>query len=632
MLLESALANPDKPVSTLNLLTQEEQHQVLIEWNKTQVDYPNILCVHELIEKQVKLTPNAVAVVFEEQELTYEQLNQSANRLAHYLKKQGITSEATIGICVESSLEMIIGLLGILKAGCAYVPLDPKYPHERLKFMAQDSNTSLVLTQDHLKTFLSNQEGAIICLDSDRHLWSRESKENLNCATTLDNIVYVMYTSGTTGQPKGVMVTHRGACNHLYWRHDYFALTNSDRVIQKASLNFDDSFWEIFEPLTAGAQLIIAKSDQIQNVRYLIDTIIQQKITALCLVPSLLWLFLEEQNVSSCKTLRRVTTGGEELSVELEQRFFQLLNADLYNGYGPTEATIAVSYWKCKPNENCLKVPIGKAISNTQLYLLDPQLNPVPIGIAGEIFIGGNSLARGYLNHPVLTREKFINNPFGKGLLYKTGDLARHLPDGNLAFIGRMDDQVKIRGIRIELGEIKSLLNQYPQIEQTEIIATGNREKGQIVIAYYLSKEHKHISPQILRDFLKQKLPEYMIPSAFVYLDSIPLTPSGKIDRKALPKPQREHYVKKEIVHAETETEQKLTRIWQEVLNLSEEISIHDNFFELGGHSLSAFRVVSRIRDKFKVELPLRCLFESPTIAELTKLLEVALSLEQVHK
>jgi len=629
ILLESALANPDKPVSTLNLFTQQEHHQVLLEWNNTQVDYPNNLCVHELVENQVKLTPDAIAVLFEEQRLTYEQLNQSSNQLAHYLKKQGMTSEATIGVCLGSSLEMIIGLLAVLKAGCAYVPLDPRHPHERLKFMAQDSKISFLLTQEHLKTFLSNQEASIVCLDSDRELWSRESIENLHSGATLDNIVYVMFTSGTTGQPKGVMVTHRGACNHLYWRHDYFASTNSDRVLQKASLNFDDSFWEIFEPLTTGAQLFIAKSDQIQNVRYLIDTIIQQNITVLCLVPSLLRLFLEEQNVSRCNTLRRVTTGGEELSVELQQKFFQLLHADLYNGYGPTEATIAVSYWKCTPNEHSLRVPIGKAISNTQLYLLDPRLQPVPIGVIGEICIGGECLARGYLNHPELTRENFIDNPFGKGVLYKTGDLGRHLPDGNLEFIGRIDDQVKIRGIRIELGEIKILLNQYPQIEKTEIVTTGNGKKDKILTAYYLSKENKHISPQILREFLKQTLPDYMIPSAFVYLDSFPLTPSGKIDRKALPKPQREHYVIKEIVHPKTETEQNLIRIWQEVLNVSEEISIYDNFFELGGHSLSAFRVVSRIRDILNVELPLRCLFESPTIAELRNIVEVTIDSRQ---
>ena len=629
-LLENAIANPDKPVSILNLLTQEEYHQVVTEWNDTQVEYPNKFCVHELVEKQVKLTPNAVAVVFEQQNLTYEQLNQSANQFAHYLNKQGIRSEATIGICVESSLEMVIGLLGVLKAGCAYVPLDPRYPHERLEFMAQDSNISLLLTQEHLKAFLSNQKESIICLDSDRERWSSESIENFHGGATADSLAYVMYTSGTTGQPKGVMVTHRGACNHLYWRHDYFGLTNSDRVLQKASLSFDDSFWEIFEPLTSGAQLIIAHSEQNQNVRYLIETIIQQKITALCLVPSLLWLFLEEPEVRSCYTLRRVTTGGEELSVELQEKYFQLLNADLFNGYGPTEATIAVSYWKCRPNENDRTVPIGKPISNTQLYLLDPQLQPIPMGVIGEIFIGGNSLASGYLNHPGLTREKFINNPFGKGVLYKTGDLGRHLPDGNLQFIGRIDDQVKIRGIRIELGEIKSSLQQYPQIEKTEIVTTGNSKKDQVVIAYYRSKDHKQISPQILREFLKQKLPDYMIPSAFVYLDRIPLTPSGKIDRNALPTPQREHYVKNEVVRPKTEAEQNLTRIWHEVLNLSEEISIHDNFFELGGHSLSAIRMASRIRDIYQVEFPLKCIFESPTISELTELLDVAFSLRKV--
>jgi amino acid adenylation domain-containing protein len=628
IILESALAHSDQPIGTLNLLTKEEQHQILIEWNNTQVDYPENICVHELVEKQVESTPNAVAVVFEEHKLTYEQLNQSANQLAHYLKNQNIPSGATIGIYVESSVDMVIGLLGVLKAGCAYVPMDPRYPQARLEFMAQDSYIALLLTQEHVKTFLSTQIGTIICLDSDNNLWSRESKENLESRATGDSLAYVIYTSGTTGQPKGVMVTHGAACNHLFWRHDYFGLTHSDRVLQKASLSFDDSFWEIFEPLTRGAQIFLAPSEHHHDVRYLINTIIQQKITVLSLVPSLLELFLQEPEVHNCTTLTRVTTGGEELSVELQERFFQRLNADFYNGYGPTEATIAVSYWKCHPNEKCLTVPIGKPISNTQLYVLDPQLQPVPIGVVGEIFIGGKSLAKGYLKHQKLTQEKFINNPFGEGVLYQTGDLGRHSPDGNLEFLGRIDDQVKIRGIRIELGEIKSSLNRHPQIEKTEIVTTGNSKKDQLVIAYYRSKDNQQISPQLLRGFLKQKLPDYMIPSAFIYLDHIPLTTSGKVDRNALPKPQREHYVYKEIVHPETETELKLTRIWQEVLNVSEEISIHDNFFELGGHSLSATKIVSRIWDIFKVELPLRRLFDSPTIAEIGELVEVATNLE----
>lgn len=630
-LLINATANPDKPVGTLNLLNPEEHHQILVEWNNTHVDYPGT-CVHELVERQVKSTPHAVAVVFKEQNLTFTELNQSANQLAHYLTQQGIPPEARIGICVEPSLEMVIGLLGILKAGCAYVPLDPGYPRERLEYMAEDSKISFLVTQGHFRNMFSNYNGGMICLDRDRDLWSSERVDNLQRGCQGESLAYVMYTSGTTGQPKGIMVTHRGACNHLFWRHDYFGLTQSDRVLQKASLSFDDSFWEIFEPLTSGAQLIISQSDYAHNVRYLVDTIIQQKITVLCLVPSLLWLFLEEPNVRQCRTLKRVTTGGEELSVELQEKFFQHLNADLYNGYGPTEGTIAVSYWKCQPEGNSQVVPIGKPISNVQLYVLNPQLQPVPIGVIGEICIGGKSLAKGYLNNPELTREKFISNPFGQGVLYKTGDLGRYSSEGNLEFRGRIDDQVKIRGIRIELGEIKSSLNHYPQIETSEIVTTASDNNDQMIIAYYLSTDDRQIPPQQLREFLKHKLPDYMIPSAFVHLTGMPLTPNGKIDRKALPSPQREHYVNKNLEHPKTDTEQHLTRIWQEVLHHQEAISIHDNFFELGGHSLSAFRVVSRIRDIFKVELPLRSLFESPTLAELTEVLERALSSEHIHK
>jgi amino acid adenylation domain-containing protein len=616
LLLENAVAQPDKPLNQLNLLTDEERNKILRTWNSTQKHYPKSFCIHELFEQQVLKTPNNIAVVFEGEQLTYSQLNEEANQLAHYLKEKIITSNVTIGICIERSLEMIIGILAIIKAGCIYVPLDPEYPQERLNFMIEDSNIAALLTQNHLKPKLSNYQGLIITLDEDKYLWSEANKENLSPQLELNDNLYIIYTSGTTGKPKGVIVTHRGACNHLHWRHNYFPLTTSDKVLQKASLNFDDSFWEIFEPLTIGAQLILAPPYQHAEIQYLINTIIKNKVTTLCLVPSLLQVFLENPHASKCTTLKRVTTGGERLSVKVQEKFFQVLNADLYNGYGATETTIAVCYWKCQPNQAYSTVPIGKPINNTQVYILNSHLQPLPVGITGELYIAGDGLARGYLNRPDLTAQKFINNPFGDGQLYKTGDLARYLPDGNIEFIGRIDEQIKIRGFRVELGEIENNLLEHSNIKETVVVALENEQGEKYLVAYLITNESLKITE--IRDYLTQKLPNYMLPSAFVFLDEFPLTPNGKIDKKALPKPDFENNRENEFIAPSNDIEIKLAQIWQEVLKV-EKIGINDNFFSLGGHSLLATQIVSRIRTNFSLELPLIYLFEYPTIKSLSE-------------
>ena len=473
-----------------------------------------------------------------------------------------------------------------------------------------------------LKQKLLNYQGLTICLDGDKHLWSQGSKENLENKTKLDNSLYVMYTSGTTGKPKGAIITHRGACNHLHWRHNYFTLTTSDKVLQKASLNFDDSFWEIFEPLTIGAQLVMIKPDRHSDIRYLIDTIINYNITAICLVPSLLQVFLENPQASECKTLTRITTGGERLSVQLQDKFFQILKADLYNGYGATETTIAVCYWKCQRNQNYSTVPIGKPINNTQVYILNSDLQPLSVGIAGELHIAGDGLARGYLNRPDLTAKKFIDNPFVETRhalslrLYKTGDLCRYLPDGNIEFIGRIDNKVKIRGFRIELGEIEGTLNQHPEIRETLVIAREHKNNNNYLVAYIISSQK--ISRGKLREYLADKLPNYMIPSGFIFLNKFPLNPNGKIDKKALPEFDYQENKENEYIPPSNDIEMKLTNIWQEVLGV-EKIGINDNFFLLGGHSLLATQVVSRIRNQFKVELPLKYMFEYPTIKGLSE-------------
>lgn len=621
-LLENAVADPDQSIGSLTLMTPDEQHQVLVDYNRTQVNYPDQSCVHDLVEAQARRTPDSVAVVFEGEHLSYRQLNQAANRLANHLRKHGIGPDTTVGFCVERSLDMVVGLLAILKAGGAYVPLDPEYPRERLDFMVKDSKLSVLLTQNRLRDVLPDSEARVICLDKDECLWADTDEENPSRETTADNLVYVIYTSGTTGQPKGVMITHRAACNHLYWRHNYFPLTGSDRVLQKASLNFDDSFWEIFEPLTTGAQLVIAQPGKHQDVRYLVQTIIKQEITAFCLVPSVLQLFVEEPEVERCTTLKRVTTGGEVLSGELQQRFFQQLQADLYNGYGPTEATIAVTYWKCKRDDRRTTVPIGRPIDNTQVYLLDARLQPVPIGVPGELYIGGDTLATGYFNRPELTDEHFIANPLrSPGItssrLYRTGDRARYLPDGTIEFLGRLDDQIKILGVRIELGEIEMALKKHPQVQQVVVIDREDESGDKRLVAYVVTEDDEALDTGEFRQLLQQTLPAHMIPSAFVNLNTFPLTTNGKINRRALPKPSlSDMQATVTYIAPKTPLEQQLADIWKKMLKL-EQVGIHDNFFELGGHSLLAMQIISRIHEVIQVELPLPQMFEAPTIEQM---------------
>ncbi|MBE9031360.1 amino acid adenylation domain-containing protein [filamentous cyanobacterium LEGE 11480] len=626
-LLESIVHDPNQSIGTVPFMTPSERHQVLTEWNATHVAYPDGFRVHELVEAQADRTPTATAVVFADQRLTYQQLNQAANQLAHYLKTQGVSPGMTLGICVERSLEMVVGLLATLKAGAAYVPLDPEYPQERLAFMLQDSGVSILLTQHHLRTLIPDCQARVLCLESDAYLWTSLDQANPSCDISADDLVYIMYTSGTTGQPKGVMISHHAACNHLYWRQDYFGLETSDRVLQKASLNFDDSFWEIFEPLTVGAQLVITQPGEHGNIPYLIETIIQHQITALCLVPSLLQVFVEDADVERCTTLRRVTTGGERLSKGLQQRFFERLDASLHNGYGPTEATVAVTYWSCQREDTLSTVPIGRPISNAQIYLLDAQCQPVPIGVPGELYIGGVSLASGYLNRPDLTAERFIEVPshlpeISSARLYKTGDRARHRADGTIEFLGRVDHQVKIRGLRVELGEIEATLREHPQVQETVVVARTDEVKGQYLLAYLVVTGETDTLKQTLRSFLKRRLPDYMLPSALIWITAIPLKPNGKIDYQSLPMPDSVQPVTDtEYVLARTSTEKQLGQIWCELLKL-EKIGIHDNFFESGGHSLLATQMLYRISDVFSVTLSLRNLFEFPTIAELAEAIE----------
>ena len=642
-LLEAVINDPQHNLRELPLLNPTEQKQLLIDWNNTKTDYPQDQCIHQLFEAQVERTPDAIAVVFEEQSLTYSELNHRANQLAHYLQTLGVEPEVLVGILVERSLEMIVGLLGILKAGGAYLPLDPDYPNERLQFMLEDSQVSLLLTQQHLlASFPQSSETAtpkIICLDSDYQIISQAKNVNPESSVTTSNLAYVIYTSGSTGKPKGVMNNHVAISNKLLWVQDTYPLTTEDCILQKTPFSFDVSVWELFWPLLNGARLVFAKPNGHKDASYLVNLIQEQQVTTLHFVSSMLQLFLTEKDVEKCNSLKRVICSGEALSLELQERFFARLVCELHNLYGPTEAAIHVTFWQCQSDSNLKTVPIGRPIANIQIYILDSHLQPVPIGVIGELHIGGVGLARGYLNKPELTAEKFIPNPFAsldppltpldKGgeqpsKLYKTGDLARYLPDGDIEYLGRIDNQVKIRGFRIELGEIEAVLLSHPQVREAVVLVNeSDRPEDRALVAYIVLNDPT-CATQSLREFVKRQLPDYMIPAYWLILDNLPLTSNGKIDRRALPLPNPELNRSIDYVAPDNPTQTAIAAIFGQVLKL-EKVGINDNFFEIGGNSLQATQVISRLRESFALELPLRRLFEQPTVADL------ALAVTDIH-
>ncbi len=609
-LLESIVSNSQQRISELPILTPAERQTLLVDWNNTQVDYPQAACIHHLFEAQVEKTPDAVAVVFENQQLTYQELNKKANQLAHYIQNLGVKPDTLVGICMERSLEMVVGILAIMKAGGAYLPLDPSYPQERLAFMLADAQLSLLLVRSHLVDQLPPHQAQVINIDTDWVEFANYSQVNPDSNVQLENIAYVIYTSGSTGKPKGAINTHQGLCNRLLWMQDTYELTSKDSVLQKTPFSFDVSVWEFFWTLFTGATLVIAKPGGHQDASYLVQLITQQQITTLHFVPSMLQVFLEEPGLENCQSIKRVICSGEALPWELQKCFFERLHAELHNLYGPTEAAIDVTSWKCQANTNERIVPIGRPIANTQIYILDQQLQPVPIGIAGELYIGGVGLARGYWNRPELTNEKFIVSPFdSEKRLYKTGDLARYRADGTIEFLGRIDHQVKLRGFRIELGEIEAVTAQYPNVRETVVIANKNR-----LIAYVVPHEKAKFSVNELRHFLKEKLPEYMLPSAFVVLEALPLTPNGKVDRRALPAPDN---LRPELANnyqaPESEVEKSIAKVWKQVLQL-ERVGVNDNFFDLGGHSLLVVQVNNKLREILHRDLSVVELFQNPTI------------------
>ena len=620
-LLEGIVANPFERISQLPLLTAVEQQQLLIEWNDTQVDYPQDKCIHQLFEEQVERNPDAVAVVFEEQQLTYHELNCRANQLAHYLRSHGVGADVLVGICVERSLEMVVGLLAILKAGGAYVPLDPEYPQERLSFMLQDTHLSVLLTQEKLVNRIQAHSSDAICLDANWNIINQQTEHNLTTSTKADNLAYVMYTSGSTGQPKGVCCNHLGVVNLYVDFQTKKPLCVGHRCSLWTSLNFDVSIYEIFSAILSGATLHIVPEHIRPDAVIYTNWLYSQQICSAYIPPFMLNNFLDcleqaSHNICLQRLLVGVEPINEQLLISISQRIPGL---QVINGYGPTETTICSTLYSIDPRQvGNRNTPIGKPVQNTKIYLLDNQMQPVPIGVPGELHIGGAGLARGYLNRPELTQEKFIPNPFDNSKLYKTGDLARYLPDGNIEYLGRIDHQVKIRGFRIELGEIEAVLSQHEDVQISCVIVREDTPGEKQLVAYIVPQKNVTLTTSELRQFLGNKLPGYMIPQAFVILESLPITPNGKIDRRALPAPDLHSEIADKFVAPRNPIEEKLALIWTQVLRL-EQVGIDDNFFTFGGHSLLATQVISRLQEAFKISLPLRYIFESPTVAQLSE-------------
>jgi amino acid adenylation domain-containing protein len=638
ILLAGIVAHAEQPISALPLLPEKEKNLLLVEWNQTQTDEPQDQCLHQLVAGQAEQTPEKIAVSFEGQTLTYQELHQRSNQLAHYLQKRGIKPDDLVGICVERSLEMLVGLLGVLKAGGAYVPIDPNYPPDRVEYMIENSDAKVLLTQQRLVKNLPTKEALVICLDADWSLIAQESQEMPIASVTPENMAYVIYTSGSTGKPKGVQVLHRGAVNFLKSMREQPGISATDILLSVTTLSFDIAVLELFLPLTVGAQVVILSREAAMDGRKLLRTIAQLGITILQATPAT-WRLLVESGWQGQSPMK-ILSGGEAMPKELAA---QLLTrgTELWNLYGPTETTVWSTVYQIKDPEQ--RILIGKPIANTDIYILDPLLQPVPVGVAGELHIGGSGLARGYLQRDDLTTERFIPNPFRETeRIYKTGDLARYLPDGNIECLGRLDFQVKIRGFRIELGEIESVLVKHPNVQQAVVIVREDFPGDKRLVGYIVALNNQNPTIQELRSLLKEYVPEYMVPSIFVFLEALPLTPNGKVDRKALPVPEQsrpeqirtpipnpidppdttpaKQENQRAVATPQDDLEVQLIKIWEKVLHTSP-INTTDNFFEMGGHSLLAISLIREIEQTYKKELSLAILFQSPTIQQLAQTL-----------
>jgi len=642
-LCEAIAASPTTKIDELDYIGEAEKQRLLIDFNQTQADYSKDKCIHQLFAEQVKRNPNKTAVVYEygayedsqlgSQRLSYQQLYDKSNELALYLQSQGVKPDSLVGLCVERSLDMMVGILGIVQAGGAYVPFDSDYPDERLSYMLQDSQAAIVLTQEKFQSKLSDLIGTdiqLICLDkqwseiSDSVAALKAKNTKLREEVKSDNLVYVIYTSGSTGQPKGVMLEHRALTNRINWMQKQYSLDDQDVVLQKTPYSFDVSAWEFFWPMMSGASIVFAKPEGHKDVHYLEDMINKKKVTTLHFVPSMLNIFLENAK-TNCESVRQVFCSGEALGRKTVDNYkMKFSNALLHNLYGPTEAAIDVTAYKCSRSEDST-VPIGSPIDNIQIYILDQNNSPKPIGVAGELHIAGDGLARGYLNLAELSDEKFIDNPFSPGSrMYKSGDLARWLDDGNIEYLGRIDTQVKIRGFRIEMGEIETQLNQHPQIKDCALVAQGQEANKQL-IAFYVAKGTTagniiNLNNEDLKTHLRLTLPEYMLPITYVSLEIIPLTHSGKVNRRVLERKDVSLESSQGYLAPRNDVEKQLVDIWAELLNLKREnVGVNDNFFELGGHSLLAVQIIAKMEVVLTQKLPVSIIITAPTIAAIAK-------------
>ncbi|MBV6623802.1 MAG: amino acid adenylation domain-containing protein [Rivularia sp. (in: Bacteria)] len=642
-LVSFVVDNPQTKVGEIAILSNAERHQILVEWNQTQLDYPHDKCIHQLFEEQVAKTPDALAVVFEQQQLTYRQLDNRANQLANYLQTLEIKPDDRVGICINRCLNMVVGILAILKAGAAYIPIDPNYPQERLSHMLDDSGISVLLTTEDLLPGLPQNKAKSICLDRDwQDLIAHHTQQSPESDVKPSNLAYIIYTSGSTGKSKGVMIEHHSLVNFTTTATKEYGINHRDRVLQFASISFDVAVEEMYPTLTNGATLILRTDEFLTNGERMLQKCDEWGITVLDL-PTAYWHQLASDLATgeylAPENLRLVIIGGEAVipeKVRTWQKSFQNNQyPELINTYGPTEATVVVT--RCKLSESInqdtqlAQMTIGKPFDNVKIYILDSDLNPVPIGVPGELHIGGLCLARGYLNRPQLTAQKFICDPFNPGMrIYKSGDLARFLPDGNIDFLGRIDHQVKIRGFRIELGEIETVLNQHPAVKQAIVIPQEYDTGDKRLIAYIVPQPTQSPTNKQLKQFLKTSLPEYMIPSGFVILEALPLTPNDKVDRKALPKPDKTNLnLEEEYLSARNDVEQKLVSLWEQAFGIHP-IGIKDNFFSLGGNSLMATSMVAQIENLFGRKLTQAVFFQAPNIQQLADFIQEENVIESV--
>jgi len=625
-LLAAAVAEPDRRLSELSLLTEAERRQMLIEWNRTAADFPSDKCVHELFEEQAARDPDAPAVVHRDEQLTRGRLNARANQLAHHLRSLGIGRDTPVAICVRRSLDMVVGVLGILKAGGAYVPLDPAFPRERMAYMLRDAGAQTLITQEEFLPRFRDYPGRVVVLDSERSVLAAQPESNPEEISRPEDLIYIIYTSGTTGRPKGILISHRGVVNFLQFLRNTYDLGERDTILLLPSVAWDGSVDDLFLPLVMGGRLVIPTDDEATDPEALLRHVEKQKVTALLsVVPAMLRALTAAKSEGEHPTdsLRLLIVAGEAWFVADYRNARAAFGQDVLiaNHYGPTECTCTQVFYPVRtpPAEENGVMCIGRPTPNHELYILDGHRQPVPVGVPGEICIGGVGLARGYVNLPELTAEKFMPHPFSGqpgSRLYRTGDRGRYRSDGNVEFLGRMDHQVKLRGFRIELGEIMTVLGRHPGVRQSVIVRWEQKPGDAHLVAYVIASRQPPPMTGELREFLQRELPEYMVPSVFMFMDRFPLGPTGKVDQRALPAPDRSR-AERAYVAPRTPIEKMMAAIWAKVLRVSR-VGLEDNFFELGGHSLLATQVISRLREQLGVEISHQQFFEKPTVAGLS--------------